>query len=59
MAEGLCQIAALEDPIGEVLGMKTRPNGLQIGKKRVPLGVVGIIYESQAKCDSRCIWFML
>ncbi len=47
MAEGLCQIAALEDPIGEVLGMKTRPNGLQIGKKRVPLGVVGIIYESR------------
>lgn len=47
MAEGLCQVAALEDPIGEVLSMKTRPNGLQIGKKRVPLGVVGIIYESR------------
>lgn len=47
MAEGLCQVAALEDPIGEVLGMKTRPNGLQIGRKRVPLGVVGIIYESR------------
>ena len=47
MAEGLCQVAALEDPIGEILGMKTRPNGLQIGKKRVPLGVVGIIYESR------------
>ena len=47
MAEGLCQVAALENPIGEVLGMKTRPNGLQIGKKRVPLGVVGIIYESR------------
>ena len=47
MAEGLCQVAALEDPIGEVLGMKTRLNGLQIGKKRVPLGVVGIIYESR------------
>lgn len=47
MAEGLGQVAALEDPIGEVLGMKTRPNGLQIGKKRVPLGVVGIIYESR------------
>ena len=43
MAEGLRQIAALDDPIGEVLGMKTRPNGLRIGKKRVPLGVVGII----------------
>ena len=47
MAEGLKQIAALEDPIGEVLSMKNRPNGLRIGKKRVPLGVVGIIYESR------------
>ena len=47
MAEGLRQIAGLEDPIGEVLSMKTRPNGLQIGQKRVPLGVVGIIYESR------------
>ena len=46
MAEGLRQIAALDDPIGEVLYMKTRPNGLRIGQKRVPLGVVGIIYES-------------
>ena len=47
MAEGLIQIAALEDPIGEVLSMKKRPNGLLIGQKRVPLGVVGIIYESR------------
>ena len=47
MAEGLRQIVALEDPIGEVLGMKRRPNGLLIGQKRVPLGVVGIIYESR------------
>ena len=47
MAEGLCQIALLEDPIGEVLSMKNRPNGLRIGKKRVPLGVVGIIYEAR------------
>lgn len=47
MAEGLRQIAALEDPVGEVLYMKTRPNGLRIGQKRVPLGVVGIIYESR------------
>ena len=44
MAEGLRQIAGLDDPIGEVLYMKTRPNGLRIGQKRVPLGVVGIIY---------------
>ena len=47
MAEGLRQIAALDDPVGEVLYMKTRPNGLRIGQKRVPLGVVGIIYESR------------
>lgn len=47
MAEGLVQIAGLEDPIGEVLSMKKRPNGLLIGQKRVPLGVVGIIYESR------------
>ena len=47
MAEGLRQIAALDDPIGEILSMKNRPNGLRIGKKRVPLGVVGIIYESR------------
>ena len=47
MAEGLKQVAALEDPIGEVLSMKNRPNGLRIGKRRVPLGVVGIISESR------------
>lgn len=47
MAEGLEQIAKLEDPVGEMISMKVRPNGLQIGKKRVPLGVVGIIYESR------------
>ena len=47
MAEGLRQVAALEDPIGEVIGMKKRPNGLMIGQKRVPLGVIGIIYEAR------------
>lgn len=47
MAEGLTQLASLDDPIGEVLGMKKRPNGLLIGQKRVPLGVVGIIYEAR------------
>lgn len=47
MAEGLKQIAELEDPVGTVSDMKLRPNGLMIGKKRVPLGVVGIIYESR------------
>lgn len=47
MAEGLRQVAALDDPIGEVTGMKKRPNGLLIGQKRVPLGVIGIIYEAR------------
>ena len=47
MAEGLRQLVALEDPIGEITGMKKRPNGLLIGQKRVPLGVIGIIYEAR------------
>lgn len=47
MAVGLRQVAELEDPIGEVLSMKRRPNGLMIGKQRVPLGVIGIIYEAR------------
>lgn len=47
MAEGLNVLVGLEDPIGEVTEMKTRPNGLIIGNKRVPLGVVAIIYESR------------
>jgi len=47
MAEGIRQVAALEDPIGEMISMKVRPNGLEIGQKRVPLGVIGIIYESR------------
>ena len=47
MAEGIRQIAALPDPVGEVLETFERPNGLQIFKVRVPLGVVGIIYESR------------
>ncbi len=47
MAEGIRQIINLDDPVGEVTNMKPRPNGLLIGKKRVPLGVIGIIYESR------------
>lgn len=47
MADGLLQLVNLDDPIGEVVSMNTRPNGLIIGKKRVPLGVVAIIYESR------------
>ena len=47
MAEGLQQIASLADPIGEISDMKYRPSGIQIGKMRVPLGVIGIIYEAR------------
>ncbi len=47
MAEGLVQVAALSDPIGTALDEWTRPNGLRIVKRRVPLGVIGIIYESR------------
>lgn len=47
MADGLRQVAGLDDPVGEITSMKVRPNGLQIGCKKVPLGVVGIIYESR------------
>jgi len=47
MADGLRQIAKLPDPIGEITGLKYRPSGIQVGQMRVPLGVVGIIYESR------------
>ena len=47
IAEGVRQVAALNDPIGEVINMQKRPNGLLIGKKRVPLGVIAIIYEAR------------
>ncbi len=47
MADGLVQIADLPDPIGEITGMNYRPTGIQVGRMRVPLGVVGIIYESR------------
>lgn len=47
MIEGLRQVAALDDPIGEVSGLKYRPTGIQVGRMRVPLGVIGIIYESR------------
>ena len=47
MAEGLDQIAKLPDPIGEILNLRYRPSGIQLGQMRVPLGVVGIIYESR------------
>ncbi|MCD5405325.1 MAG: glutamate-5-semialdehyde dehydrogenase [Desulfotomaculum sp.] len=47
MAQGLLEIAALADPVGEVVSMWVRPNGLEVGKVRVPLGVIGIIYEAR------------
>ena len=47
MAAGLREVAALPDPVGEVTRMWTRPNGLQVGRVRIPLGVIGFIYESR------------
>jgi len=47
MADGLMQIAKLPDPVGEIIGLKYRPSGIQVGQMRVPLGVIGIIYESR------------
>jgi len=47
MAEGLRQVALLPDPIGEIADLKYRPSGIQVGRMRVPLGVIGIIYESR------------
>lgn len=47
MIEGILQIEQLEDPVGEMLSMKLRPNGIKIGQKRVPIGVIGIIYEAR------------
>jgi len=47
MADGLRQIAALADPVGEIIGLRERPSGIKVGQMRVPLGVVAIIYESR------------
>ncbi len=47
MAQGLEEVASLPDPVGEILGMRQRPNGMTVGKMRVPIGVIGIIYESR------------
>ena len=52
MANGLKQVASLPDPVGEVVSMWTRPNGLQIGQKRVAMGVIGIIYEARPNVTS-------
>lgn len=59
MADNLRQVAALPDPIGEVISMGERPNGLKIGRVRVPIGVVGVVYESRpdvtVEVSSLCI----
>ncbi|MGM0985656.1 MAG: glutamate-5-semialdehyde dehydrogenase [Pseudomonadota bacterium] len=47
MIDGLSQVAALPDPVGEIDGLRSRPSGIQVGQMRVPLGVIGIIYESR------------
>ncbi len=52
MADGVRQVAALPDPVGEIIREWTRPNGLHIEKKRVPIGVIGIIYESRPNVTS-------
>ena len=57
MAVALEEVAALDDPVGEVVEIKTRPNGLRIGRMRSPLGVIGIIYESRPNvtADAGCL----
>ena len=52
MADGIRQVAALKDPVGEIIAEWTRPNGLRISKVRVPIGVIGIIYESRPNVTS-------
>ena len=59
MLEGLEQVARLADPVGSIAGLETMPSGIQVGKMRVPLGVIGIIYESRpnvtAEAASLCL----
>src|SRR6185295_18512128 len=59
MAEGVREVAKLADPVGEVTELRFRPSGIQVGRMRVPLGVIGIIYESRpnvtADAASLCI----
>jgi glutamate-5-semialdehyde dehydrogenase len=59
MASGLREIAALPDPVGEVTRMWQRPNGLRIGKVRVPIGVIGIIYESRPNVTADAVGLCL
>lgn len=57
MIAALEQVAALDDPVGEIYDMKVRPNGLMVGRMRVPIGVIGIIYESRPNvtCDAAAL----
>lgn len=59
MAQGLLEIAQLPDPVGEIINMRQRPNGMSVGKMRVPIGLIGIIYESRpnvtADATSLCL----
>jgi glutamate-5-semialdehyde dehydrogenase len=59
MSGSLREVAAQRDPIGEVIKMWTRPNGLWIGKLRVPLGVIGVIYESRPNVTADCVGLCL
>ncbi|MDP3787578.1 MAG: glutamate-5-semialdehyde dehydrogenase [Candidatus Omnitrophota bacterium] len=59
MSDSLRQVAAIHDPIGEIIKIWTRPNGLWIGKLRVPLGVIGVIYESRPNVTADCIGLCL
>ena len=52
MADGICEVCALPDPVGETVEGTVRPNGLEIVKKRVPIGVIGIIYEARPNVTS-------
>jgi glutamate-5-semialdehyde dehydrogenase len=59
MARGLEEIAALPDPVGEITEMQVRPNGLRVGRMRVPLGVVGVIYESRPSVTADAVGLCL
>lgn len=54
MADSVAKIASLDDPVGEIISMKRRPNGILVGKMRVPIGVIAIIYESRPNVTSDC-----
>jgi glutamate-5-semialdehyde dehydrogenase len=59
MAQGLMDIAKLDDPVGEIVGAKRRPNGLLISKQRIPMGVIGIIYEARPNVTADAVGLCL